>query len=38
MAAVPGEAFGTPGFIRFSYALSDDALAVGMDRLSQVLS
>jgi aspartate aminotransferase len=24
IAVVPGEAFGTPGFFRFSYALGDD--------------
>ncbi|WP_419497308.1 pyridoxal phosphate-dependent aminotransferase [Bifidobacterium pullorum] len=32
VAAVPGEAFGAPGYLRFSYALSDDQLAEGMRR------
>lgn len=30
VAAVPGEAFGAPGYLRFSYALADDQLAEGM--------
>ena len=33
VAAVPGEAFGAPGCLRFSYALADDDLAEGMRRL-----
>lgn len=33
VAAVPGEAFGAPGYLRFSYALADDDLAEGMRRL-----
>ena len=32
VAAVPGEAFGAPGHLRFSYALSDQDLAEGMRR------
>ena len=32
VAAVPGEAFGAPGYLRFSYALSDADLAEGMRR------
>ncbi len=32
IAAVPGEAFGAPGYLRFSYALADDQLAEGMRR------
>lgn len=32
VAAVPGEAFGAPGYLRFSYALADDQLAEGMRR------
>lgn len=32
VAAVPGEAFGAPGYLRFSYALADDALVEGMNR------
>ncbi len=38
VAVVPGEAFGAPGFIRFSYALADDDLARGMQRLADFLS
>jgi aspartate/methionine/tyrosine aminotransferase len=34
IAVVPGEAFGTPGFFRLSYALGDDDLTEGLDRLS----
>ena len=32
VAAVPGEAFGAPGYLRFSYALADDQPAEGMRR------
>lgn len=32
VAVVPGEAFGAPGYLRFSYALADDQLAEGMRR------
>ena len=35
IAAVPGEAFGAPGYLRFSYALSDDDLKEGMRRFSE---
>jgi aspartate/methionine/tyrosine aminotransferase len=34
IAVVPGEAFGTPGFFRFSYALSDNDLVEGLERLT----
>jgi aspartate/methionine/tyrosine aminotransferase len=34
IAVVPGEAFGTPGFFRFSYALGNDDLVEGLERLS----
>ena len=34
IAVVPGEAFGTPGFFRFSYALGDDDLVEGLERLT----
>ena len=30
MAVVPGEAFGTPGYVRLSYALGDDDLVEGV--------
>lgn len=35
VAAVPGEAFGAPGYLRFSYALADDQLAEGMRRFQE---
>jgi aspartate/methionine/tyrosine aminotransferase len=38
VAVVPGEAFGAPGFVRFSYALSDSDLATGVERLSGFLN
>ncbi|MDN6553385.1 MAG: pyridoxal phosphate-dependent aminotransferase [Bifidobacterium mongoliense] len=34
IAAVPGEAFGAPGYLRFSYALADDQLDFGMHRFA----
>ena len=33
VAFVPGEAFGAPGFARFSFALGDDDLATGIQRI-----
>jgi len=33
IAVVPGEAFGTPGYFRLSYALGDDDLVEGLERL-----
>jgi aspartate/methionine/tyrosine aminotransferase len=38
VAFVPGEAFGAPGYGRFSYALSDEDLGKGMTRLSELFS
>ncbi len=38
VAFVPGEAFGTPGYGRFSYALGDDDLAEGLDRLAALIA
>jgi aspartate/methionine/tyrosine aminotransferase len=35
VAFVPGEAFGAPGYGRFSYALSDQALVEGITRLAK---
>ena len=35
VAAVPGEAFVAPGYLRFSYALADDQLAEGMRRFQE---
>ena len=38
VAVVPGEAFGTGGYFRLSYALSDDDLFTGVTRLGELLS
>jgi aspartate aminotransferase len=38
VAAVPGEAFGPSGYLRFSYALGDEALLEGMHRLQKLFS
>ncbi|NNN00851.1 MAG: pyridoxal phosphate-dependent aminotransferase [Acidimicrobiaceae bacterium] len=38
IAVVPGEAFGTPGFFRLSYALGDLDLAEGLDRFAHLVS
>jgi aspartate aminotransferase len=38
VVTVPGEAFGTPGFIRLSYALAMDQLVEGVARLQSALS
>jgi aspartate aminotransferase len=38
VSAVPGEAFGVPGFIRFSYALSLDELNEGVRRMQRTLA
>ena len=37
VAVVPGEAFGTPGYFRLSYALGDDDLAEGVGRVAELL-
>ena len=37
VAVVPGEAFGTPGYLRMSYALGDDDLVEGVSRLQRLL-
>jgi aspartate/methionine/tyrosine aminotransferase len=37
VAVVPGEAFGTPGYFRLSYALGDDDLRTGIERLAALL-
>jgi aspartate/methionine/tyrosine aminotransferase len=34
---VPGEAFGTPGYLRLSYALSDEDLTEGVGRIQKLL-
>jgi aspartate/methionine/tyrosine aminotransferase len=38
VAFVPGEAFGAPGYARFSFALADDDLAEGIRRLQDLAS
>nr|WP_152521171.1 pyridoxal phosphate-dependent aminotransferase [Nocardiopsis ganjiahuensis] len=38
VAVVPGEAFGTPGYLRLSYALSDEDLAEGVSRIQKLLA
>jgi aspartate aminotransferase len=38
VAVVPGEAFGTPGYFRLSYALGDDDLVKGVSRLADLLA
>ena len=38
VAVVPGEAFGSPGYLRLSYALGDDDLVDGVTRLQKLLS
>jgi aspartate aminotransferase len=38
VAVVPGEAFGTPGFFRLSYALGDDDLRTGVQRMGALLA
>jgi len=38
VALVPGEAFGAPGYARLSYALGDDDLIEGIERIARLLS
>jgi aspartate/methionine/tyrosine aminotransferase len=38
VAVVPGEAFGTPGYFRLSYALGDDDLEKGVTRMKELFS
>jgi aspartate aminotransferase len=37
VAIVPGEAFGAPGYARLSFALSDELLVEGLERLGKLL-
>lgn len=37
VAVVPGEAFGTPGYLRLSYALGDEDLVTGVNRMGALL-
>ncbi|MDG4857240.1 pyridoxal phosphate-dependent aminotransferase [Streptomyces sp. T-3] len=38
VAVVPGEAFGTPGYLRLSYALGDEPLVEGVSRIQKLLA
>ena len=38
VAVVPGEAFGTPGYLRLSYALGDADITEGVTRMQKLLS
>jgi aspartate aminotransferase len=38
VAMVPGEAFGAPGYARLSFALSDEALVEGVERIAKLLA
>jgi aspartate aminotransferase len=38
VAIVPGEAFGAPGYARLSFALADDALVDGVERIAKLLT
>ena len=38
VALVPGEAFGPSGYLRMSYALSDDQLLEGIQRMQKLFS
>ena len=37
VAAVPGEAFGPSGYLRFSYALGDEDIVEGIGRVAKLL-
>ena len=37
IAFVPGEVFGAPGYMRLSYALSDEELSEGLERLNKAV-
>jgi len=38
VAVVPGEAFGSPGYLRLSYALGDDDLVEGITRIQKLFA
>jgi aspartate aminotransferase len=38
VAVVPGEAFGTPGYLRLSYALGDEDLTEGIGRIAKLVA
>ena len=35
VAVVPGEGFGAPGYIRLSYAISDEMIEKGLERITR---
>ena len=37
-AVVPGTAFGSPGFVRMSYAASNDMIREGLNRIGEAVS
>ena len=37
VAVVPGEPFGAPGFVRLSYATSDEVIRTGVERIGEAL-
>ena len=38
VATIPGEPFGTPGFLRLNYSVSDEELAEGLSRIRTFFS
>ena len=38
VAIVPGEAFGAPGYARLSFALSDEDLVEGLERIADLVA
>ena len=38
VAVVPGEAFGAPGYLRLSFALGDDELIDGVQRIADLVA
>ena len=38
MAVVPGEAFGEPGFVRLSYAVSEEKIREGVRRMAEFVA
>ena len=38
VASVPGGAFGAPGYVRFSYALSEERIAQGLASLAKAVA
>ncbi len=38
VAVVPGEAFGTPGYLRFSYAMADEDITEGIGRIKKLIN